>query len=421
MLTNFTVKNYRSFKLERTFSMEASSIKEHKASVINKGKYSLLPLAVLYGANAGGKSNLIKAISTMLSIVRNSVRLNEGDALQYDPFALDESSDSKPTLFEIQFINGEVLYRYGFEYNKTDIISEWLYEKRFGEKEYSLFMRSRDIIEVSDKRFPEGLGKEDLTNSNRLFLSLVAQLKGEKSNLIMGWFGKCNVLSGIASEGYEAFTLGMFFEHLNGADEAQEFFRTLQLGFTRFSVNKVDLPKETLDNTPKLIREQLEQNLATGNFVESITTHNVYNDNGLVIGERNFHKDQIESEGTKKVIEIYGPIFDTLNEGKTLIVDELDAKLHPLLTRNIVLLFMDPEKNPYGAQLIFATHDTNLLDLDIIRRDQIWFAEKDKVESTDIFSLVEFKDEDGKKVRNDRDIKRDYIRGRYGAIPFIGK
>lgn len=421
MLTNFTVKNYRSFKLERTFSMEASSIKEHKASVINKGKYSLLPLAVLYGANAGGKSNLIKAISTMLSIVRNSVRLNEGDALQYDPFALDESSDSKPTLFEIQFINGEVLYRYGFEYNKTDIISEWLYEKRFGEKEYSLFMRSRDIIEVSDKRFPEGLGKEDLTNSNRLFLSLVAQLKGEKSNLIMGWFGKCNVLSGIASEGYEAFTLGMFFEHLNGSDEAQEFFRTLQLGFTRFSVNKVDLPKETLDNTPKLIREQLEQDLATGNFVESITTHNVYNDNGLVIGERNFHKDQIESEGTKKVIEISGPIFDTLNEGKTLIVDELDAKLHPLLTRNIVLLFMDPEKNPHGAQLIFATHDTNLLDLDIIRRDQIWFAEKDKVESTDIFSLVEFKDEDGKKVRNDRDIKRDYIRGRYGAIPFIGK
>ena len=132
-------------------------------------------------------------------------------------------------------------------------------------------------------------------------------------------------------------------------------------------------------------------------------------------------KNQMESEGTKKVIEISGPIFDTLNEGKTLIVDELDAKLHPLLTRNIVLLFMDPEKNRHGAQLIFATHDTNLLDLEIVRRDQIWFAEKDKVESTDIYSLVEFKDEDGKKVRNDRDIKRDYIRGRYGAIPFIGK
>ena len=140
-----------------------------------------------------------------------------------------------------------------------------------------------------------------------------------------------------------------------------------------------------------------------------------------MIGERKFYKDEMESEGTKKAIELSGPIFHSLNKGWTLIIDELDAKLHPLLTRNIVLLFMDTEKNKHGAQLIFATHDTNLLDLDIIRRDQIWFAEKDKVESTDIYSLVEFKDEEGKKIRNDRDIKRDYIRGRYGAIPFIGK
>ena len=421
MLTNFTVKNYRSFKQERTFSMEASSIKEHKESVVIKGKYRLLPLAVFYGANSGGKSNLIQAISTMRNMVRRSVRLNEGDALPYDPFNLDENSNLQPTLFEIQFIKGEVLYRYGFEYNKTDIISEWLYGKEFGGKEYELFIRSRDIIEVSAKRFPEGQGKENLTNSNRLFLSLVAQLKGERANSIMGWFGDCNVLSGIDSEGYEAFTLRMFLEHLNGADQAQLFFQTLQLGFTRFAVKKVDIPKEAVDSAPQSIRSQLEKDITTGSFVEPITTHNVYDENGIVIGERNFHKNQMESEGTKKVLEISGPIFDTLNEGKTLIVDELDAKLHPLLTRNIVLLFMDPETNRHGAQLIFATHDTNLLDLDIVRRDQIWFAEKDNVESTDIYSLVEFKDKDGKKIRNDRDIKHDYIRGRYGAIPFIGK
>ena len=421
MLVNFTVKNYRSFKQERTFSMEAGSIKEHKESVINKGKLSLLPIAVFYGANSGGKSNLIQAISTMRYMVRRSVQLNEGDELPYDPFALDKISDSQPTLFEIQFIKDEVLYRYGFEYTRKEIVSEWLYEKQFGEKEYELFVRSRDLIDVSPKSFPEGEGKEDLTNSNRLFLSLVAQLKGEKSNSVMGWFRQCNVLSGIDSEGYEAFTLKMFLEHLNGADEAQEFFKTMQLGFTRFSVKKVDIPKDALNSAPESIKSQIEKDLTTGNFVEPITTHNVYDENGFVVGERNFHKNQMESEGTKKVIEMSGPIFDTLNEGKTLIVDELDAKLHPLLTRNIVLLFMDPEKNPHGAQLIFATHDTNLLDLEIIRRDQIWFAEKDKVEATDLYSLVEFKDEDGKKVRNDRDIKRDYIRGRYGAIPFIGK
>ena len=421
MLVNFTVKNFRSFKLERTFHMEASSIKEHKGSVINVGKFNLLPLAVFYGANSGGKSNLIRAIAIMRGIVRRSVQLNSGDALPYEPFALDETSGSQPTFFEIQFIQGQVSYRYGFEYNKKEIIAEWLYERKPREKEYELFMRSHDIIEVSRTRFSEGVGKEDLTNTNRLFLSVVAQLKGEKSNSVMEWFSNCNVLSGIHSEGYEEFTLKMFFEHLDGADEAQEFFNALQLGFTRFSVKKADIPKEAFDNVAAVVASNLEKDITSNEIVEPLTTHNVYNESGLVVGERIFYKDQMESEGTKKMIEISGPIFDTLKKGRILIIDELDAKLHPLLTRNIVLLFMDPQVNKHGAQLIFATHDTNLLDLGIMRRDQIWFAEKDNVESTDIYSLVEFKDEDGNKVRNDRDIKRDYIRGRYGAIPFIGK
>ena len=421
MLVNFTVKNFRSFKMERTFSMEASSIKEHKESVVGRGKYRMLPLAVFYGANSGGKSNLIAAIATMRSVVISSVRLNEGDKLPYDPFALDISSEKHPTFFEIQFIKGEVLYRYGFEYDKDQIISEWLYEKCFGEKEYELFVRSREFIEVSEKRFAEGIGKEELTNSNRLFLSLVAQLKGEKANAVMSWFRTCNVVSGINSEGYEGFTLRMFLTHQAEAEQAQEFFKDLQLGFTRFSVKEVDLPKEMIEKAPNSIKSMLEKDSLSGSFLEPITTHNIYDEDGVVIGERDFQKNKMESEGTKKVIEMSGPIFDTLKDGKTLIVDELDAKLHPILTRNIVLLFMDPHRNPNGAQLIFATHDTNLLDLDVVRRDQIWFAEKDKVESTDIYSLVEFKDEDGKKVRNDRDIKRDYIRGRYGAIPFIGK
>lgn len=421
MLINFTVKNYRSFKEEKTFYMEASSIKEHKNSVIKIGKYNILPLAVFYGANSSGKSNFIDAIATMRSMVRRSVQLNKGDFLPYDPFALDEISDSKPTSFEIQFIKKNTLYRYGFEYDKKEIISEWLFEKCFGEKEYELFIRSYDTIEVSSKRFNEGVGKEDLTNTNRLFLSLVAQLKGEKSNIVLDWFGNCNILSGIDSEGYEAFTIRMFLEHLNGADQAQIFFNTLQLGFTRFSVKEANIPKEALDSIPEFIKSKLERDGTTGSLVEPLTTHNVYNEEGKVVGERSFHKNQMESEGTKKVIEMSGPLFDTLNKGKTLIIDELDAKLHPLLTRNIVLLFMNPTINKFGAQLIFATHDTNLLDLEIIRRDQIWFAEKNDVESSDIYSLVEFKDNEGNKVRNDRDIKRDYIRGRYGAIPFIGK
>ena len=421
MLVNFTVKNYRSFKEERTFSMEASSIKEHEESVIKAGNQRLLPLTIIYGANSSGKSNLIFAIYTMQRMVKESVRLNESDPLLYDPFALDEVSRSAPTLFEVQFIQGENRYRYGFEYTKKEIVSEWLYENRFGEEEVELFIRSKDVIEVSEKAFPEGRGKEDLTNANRLFLSLVAQLKGEKSNVVMACVGECNMVSGIETERYENFTFEMFMEHLNGADEAQAFFKELQLGFNSFSVKKTDITTEKLASLPELKRQQVEKEMSTHTFVDAITTHNIYNEEGQVVREHDFYRDEMESEGTKKVIELSGPIFDTLINGNTLIVDELDAKLHPLLTRNIVLLFMDPERNKHGAQLIFATHDTNLLDLSMLRRDQIWFAEKDKVESTDLYSLVEFEEDGQEEPNNKHDIERDYIRGRYGAIPFIGK
>ncbi len=421
MLVNFTVKNFRSFKKDVVFSMEASSVREHANAVKTIGKHKLLPLTVLYGANSSGKSNLIKAIAMMKKIVVESVRLNDFDVLPYEPFALDNTSGLKPTMFEIQFIKGDATYRYGFEYNSKDIVSEWFYERRFGEKEYELFLRSRENIYVSKKRFPEGAGKENLTNNNRLFLSVVAQLKGEKSNSAMAWFYNCNVLSGIDSEYYASYSQRMFQEHLDGADDAQDFFNDIQLGFNKYFVRRTNSYDRSLDNVTEPVRSILDDNRIEGDVEESITTHNIYSENGFVIGEKKFHKDRMESEGTKKIIEMSGPIFNTLLEGKTLIVDELDAKLHPLLTRNIVLLFMNPKKNNSGGQLVFATHDTNLLDLDVIRRDQIWFAEKDNVESTDIYSLVEFKDEDGNKVRNDRDIKRDYIRGRYGAIPFIGK
>ena len=416
MLINFTVRNYRSFKEERTFSMEAASTNDQEESLIKVCGYRLLPVAVFYGANSSGKSNLLSAIHTMRQIVINSVRLNNGDKLPYDPFALDTESGDRSTFFEIQFVSRDRVYRYGFEYTSTEIISEWLYEKSSDmPDEKELFLRAADEIEVSGENFQEGVGKEELTNSNRLFLSLVAQLKGVISNSLMKWFETCNSLSGIDSEGYMGFTLRMFKEHLAGADEAQALFKTLQLGFSRFSVNTAsNFSKEVLDSLPDNLRESVEKDLAEGKIVEATTSHPIYDDQGNVVAEREFPKDKMESEGTKKVIELSGPLFDTLISGKTLIVDELDSKLHPLLTRNLVLLFMDKERNSKGAQLIFATHDTNLLDTSILRRDQIWFAEKDQSESTDIYSLIEFQ-------KSGNDVEKNYIRGRYGAIPFIGK
>lgn len=422
MLVNFTFQNFRSFRDEKTLSMEAGSIKELKESVIHKDSYRLLPAAVMYGANSSGKSNVLLALMTMRSVLLGSVRLNPKDELNFQPFKLDLVSANNPTSFEIQFLLDDVKYRYGFDYDKTHISKEWLYEKRVGEREFNLFLRVDDEFEVSKSRFPEGLGKESATVSNRLFVSLVAQLRGTKSMRILDWFQNCNYLSGMDSHGYEGFTLKMFSDHLEGYKQALDFFHRSQLGFNDLLVTEKIFSDDVLSgktHIPDDFRSKLLDELKGQKMMEAKTTHNIYDENGNIHGIDSFYKDEMESEGTKKIIEMSGPIFDTLKSGKILIIDELDAKLHPLLTRSILQLFMNPETNVHGAQLIFATHDTNLLNLAYLRRDQIWFTEKDKTESSDLYSLVEFKDESGTKIRNDRSVQKDYINGRYGAIPFL--
>ncbi len=399
MLINFTFKNFRSFRDEKTLSLEAGSINELKESVFEAADNKLLPVAVMYGANSSGKSNVLLAIVAMRNIVLNSVKLNPKDKLEFSPFMLDLESSQQPTSFEIQFMIGDLRYRYGFDYDETSIKQEWLYEKRKAEREFNLFLRADDEFEISKARFQEGLGFEKLVTPNRLFISLVAQLNGTKSMSILDWFENCNYLSGIDNIGYEEKTLQMLFNKENGCEQVTDFFHHTQLGF-----NDIIVSAKKSDGT---------------SVIEAKTVHSVYDREGNAVKEMAFFKDEMESEGTKKIIEISGPIFDTLRAGKLLIVDELDAKLHPLLTRSIVRLFMDKVTNPNGAQLVFATHDTNLLNLSYIRRDQIWFTEKDNTESSDLYSLLEFRDDNGTKVRKDRSVQKDYINGRYGAIPFL--
>lgn len=420
MLINFTVGNYRSFKNEKTLSMEAASIKEHKDAVISVDKYKLLPLAVLYGANSSGKSNVLSAFSVMKYVVVNSVKLNpDEEIVPFFPFMLDTKSFELPTSFEVEFLIGTTYYRYGFEYNEKIIVTEWLYERMPGEKEYNLFLRSGSAYKVSSTRFAEGKGKETNTSDNRLFLSLVAQLRGQKSVKIIEWFSNINFISGLDNRGYESFTKQMIQYRLEGFLPAFNFFQKLQLGFKDIKVKETEISnefKKALAGVPLDIQKKMLQERNT----ELRTIHEVFDENGNVARLDEFSEEMMESEGTKKVIELSGPLFDTLLNGKILLVDELDAKLHPILTRNIIMLFNDPQQNKKGAQLIFATHDTNLLNINYVRRDQVWFTEKDPQESTDLYSLVEFKDDEGIKVRKDRSLAKDYINGRFGAIPFIG-
>jgi putative abortive infection protein len=414
MLINFSFGNFRSFRAVKSLRMEAVQIKELSDSVIERDGFRLLPTAVLYGANSSGKTNVIMALGLFRNIVDKNIKLNPGEDLVYDPFLLDDCSKNEPTTFEIQCLFEGAVYRYGFEYTKNTIISEWLYEKKIGPgaKEHYLFRRERQTFSVSATYFSEGKGKESSTTENRLFLSLVAQLNGRIAQKLIKHLSDYNAISGLKDDGYERLMIDMLKKHLRGCDEAIDFFRRLDLGFTNIEIEERDIPndlKETLATLPIISNDKFNN----AKVIETLTTHNVYDAEGKVINTVRFDADDKESNGTNKVITLSGPIFDTLLGGKVLFVDELDSKLHPMMTRAIVRLFMDKETNPHGAQLVFTTHDTHLLDTKYLRRDQVWFTEKDPTEASDLYSLLDF------KVRNDRDIENDYINGRYGAIPFI--
>lgn len=413
-LLQFTVGNYRSFNFERTFTFVPTSIKdEPKESIASAWKYRFSTISAIYGANSSGKSNLTNAIAMMSYIVRHSVKLNDNEELAYDPFMLSSSNKpDKPTHFEMVYLNnnGERI-RYGFENNSTRIVKEWLFTKP-NSTEQVLFVRDDDGIAINEVLFPEGINREEMTNENRLFLSLVAQLGGAISKEVMSFFQEdCNVISGIDNSGYSVFTKHQFKVHGNICDNAMKFFHKLQLGFTEIDVEEkeVDLSEIPVEYRPKKQPIRLEV----------FSSHNVYDVNGTITGNQRFKFIDHESNGTQKVFELAGPIFDTLKCGGILVIDELDAKMHPLISQQIVRLFTNEETNPLHAQLLFTTHDTNLLSAKLMRRDQIWFTEKDNLESTDLYRLSDIVLPDGTKPRSDGNLERNYIKGRYGAIPFI--
>lgn len=419
MLVQFTVGNFLSFKDQRTLNLEAKGISELKSNISRYEKNKLLKSCVIYGANSSGKSNLIRAFQRMREVVLTSVRLNDSDELNYSPFLLSTESEDKPTFFEIIFWRDSIRYRYGFEYTGECIINEWLFSGSSEKKEKPFFIRTKDGIGVNEK-FKEGEQNESKTNNNRLFISLVAQLGGSISKKVLEFFNSYNVLSGLEHNDYTGFTMRMLHKNLNGSSESLKLFQKLKLGFKEINAVESDFkPNKIPDYIDLKTKTKLIKDLSGTKAISLKTIHNKFDKKGNIVDVVIFDKVLNESEGTNKIIDLSGPIFDTLNLGKLLIIDELDAKLHPLITIRIVELFNNPESNPNNAQLIFATHDTNLLGEELFRRDQIWFTEKDEQEQTDLYSLYDFNLPDGSKVRNDSNLERNYIRGRYGAIPFI--
>lgn len=416
-ILSFTVENYRSIANRRSINFVPASIKDKPDTNIDvyEGKKYLRTIAI-YGANSSGKSNLIRAIAAMGSIVRTSVKINEGEKLPYDPFALIKGSEVKPTLFAIDFIHNDAIYQYGFSYTEDSIVEEWLIQN--GDK---LFIRTKEGIGVNNHLYIEGENLETKTNSNRLFLSVVGQLGGQISNSIIKFFNdRLNVISGIETDNYRAFTQVVLNKKKTGHEDIIRFFLNMQLGFLGIKTIEHDFDSSDIpQNFPKELKNQIIKKMTGKKSIQVLSSHGLYDENGTRISTMDFDFDEMESEGTKKLFDLAGPIFDTIKCGAILIVDELDAKMHPLISQELVKLFNDPIRNPLGAQLIFTTHDTNLLSSKLLRRDQIWLTEKDIQERTDVYNIMQIILPDGTKPRGDGNMERNYIRGRYGAIPYF--
>ena len=426
MLIEFSVRNFKTFKEKATLSLLASNYdkstrEEENIIEENKFNYRILKSAVTYGANASGKSKFIEALGFMKSFVVNSSKNSQkGDKIKVEPFKLNLESETEPSEFEVIFIYKELMYRYGFEVNKEKVIAEWLYVKE-KKKEVELFYRELQDFEFHNRNFSKGkkLVKEGLVRDNALLLSVSAQFNDEQSENIIKWFKNLGIISGLREEGYEGFTISKTKDE-NFKLKILSLLKAADLGIQDIKLELFDLenlPNDMPNELKEFLRKQAEENSSAEILSDVLTSHKKYDANKEVVGSVSFSMDEDESFGTKKFFALTGPVLDSLEKGHPLIVDELDSKLHPNLVCKIVSLFNSKEHNPNNAQLIFNTHDTNLLNSGLFRRDQIWFTEKNKLGEASLYSLADFK---SSEVRKEEQFEENYIRGKYGAIPYLG-
>ena len=421
MLIEFTVGNFRSFRDPQTLSLVAAPIKskdpelDENTVIKTAANPDLLTSAAMYGANASGKSNLVQALDFMKRFVMHSLKETKATGgIQVEPFRLHAATVGQPSHFEIVFIEGGKRYRYGFEVTKERVTAEWLFFVP-STREARLFEREGDDITVGSY-FKEGRDLEQHTRPNALFLSVVAQFNGPKAQKLVTWFGRLGIISGVDDIGMMPFTLMQLVEGEH-SEAIKQLVCRLDLGIGDLQVEKTVRSKPQLpDKMPDEIRQAFLTIMNASDADERLSIHTIhtqYDHEGNPVRQELFELDEHESEGTQKLFSMSGPLLDTLQKGRVLVVDELDARLHPLMTREIISLFNHKATNPNGAQLIFNTQDTNLLDNRLFRRDQIWFVEKDQQGASHLYSLAEF------KVRNDKDYERGYIQGRYGAVPYL--
>jgi hypothetical protein len=382
----------------------------------------LLRVVGIYGANASGKSNLITALATLRTLVLNSAREGQmGDELPAAPFRLDAESVAAPSEIEVVFTHDDLQIRYGAAFTSKQVEREWLYIRPAGaDEEERWFERTRDTFETGGA-WVRDLGLEQKTRDEALHISAAAAWKHAQAQQILGWFkDELRVLNGVEGRVHPGTTIQLLGDKVH-KETICALIRRLDFGIDDLQVE--DLPMEGYF-TPSQARFEAYRLFVTGSGTSnSPKAARLYPDQRIVAIRQGIPFDLAndESAGTVKAVALAGPIVEALAHGGILVIDEFDARLHTLLAKQLVELFQDPTTNPHDAQLVFTSHDTNLLTRTLLRRDQLWFVEKShKTHASDLYSLAEFRLEDGSRVRNDARYEVDYLQGKYGAIPFFG-
>jgi len=428
MLVEFTVQNYASFNSSQTLSMLASSstkesLNEENTFSINKfGIDRLVKSAAVFGANASGKSNLVSSLNTLKQIVLDSLTTAESDNLELViPFLIKDDVFDKPSEFEVSFFHKGHLYRYGISIVKDKIDEEWLYWTKTA-RETLLFQRTGQKIKINQRSFSEAKDfiKEkneefylEKTRENVPFISVLAQFNGEKSRNVIDWFLELNIISGINERGFRNFTINLLDNNPSFRIWALDILSSLQ-------IQDINIIEVETDDPIKVNNKDSELNDAISK-VNSLIRKKKSKVKKIEIVKKSENSEEeytipltLESEGTRKLLYLLGPIFDVISNGEVLLIDEFDNKFHSLLSKFILKLYH--KENKSKSQLIITCHDTNLLTKDLLRRDQIWFVEKNLKHESELYSLLEYKEH---YTRKDGTYSKDYLDGKYGAIPLF--
>lgn len=425
MLIEFKFGNYRSFRDEAVLSMEATGLGRLKSSLISYNSLNLLPAVAIYGKNGGGKSNVIRAFWLAVQFIKNAQRTQHEDAeIPVRPFLLNDYSKDTPTFFEFTYVLDNVKYIYGFSATKEKVFSEYLYHAPKGQKA-TVFARTNQEFTFTEEKAKRKLISEAVA-PNQLFFSVACTMNDAACVSAMKWFREyvffsrdyTDIPKQLLSYSNDKNMLAAISDYAKAADlgiEKMEF---------EFKDEEID-DLETITDMPENMKsalsafmQTLKENSSSSEIslqkseVKATSYHKGVNKDGEKVSLALELSD--ESDGTRKLMSIAPAIESVLNKGGLVLVDELEKELHPMLVNYIVAKFQSKNANPNAAQIVFTTHNTELLNMELLRKDQLYFADKSRKDgASELYSISDF------STKTADNIRKGYLAGKYGATPDI--